>query len=70
MPLKPHPTDPDKMVYINREYTIGQAPIRMEGGLTDPDEFEWQCNCEDCAIKYEKWKGAYDIQQKQLRGNT
>ena len=22
MPLKPHPTDPDKMVYVNREYDL------------------------------------------------
>jgi hypothetical protein len=24
MPLKPHPTDPDKMVYVNREYDLPQ----------------------------------------------
>jgi len=24
MPLKPHPTDPDKMVYVSRQYDIPQ----------------------------------------------
>ena len=24
MPLKPHPTDPDKMVYVKREYNLAQ----------------------------------------------
>jgi hypothetical protein len=25
MPLKPHPTDPDKLVYVNRQYEIPQS---------------------------------------------
>ena len=49
---------------------FGKAPIKMEGGLADPDDFEWGCDCEACALKYEKWKEAYDIQQKQLRGEA
>lgn len=48
----------------------GKAPIRMEGGFADPDEFTWECNCEDCKIKYQMWKEAYDNQQKQLRGEA
>ena len=48
----------------------GKAPIKMEGGIADPDEFEWDCICEDCKVKYLKWKEAYDIQQKQLRGEA
>lgn len=33
MPLKPHPTDPDKMVYVKREYNL---PKEWQG-LTDED---------------------------------
>jgi hypothetical protein len=25
MPLKPHPTDPDKLVYVSRQYEIPQS---------------------------------------------
>ena len=40
MPLKPHPTDPDKMVYVSRQYDIPQlqgltTPQRPWVGLTD-----------------------------------
>jgi hypothetical protein len=43
------------------------APIKMEGGVADPDEFTWECNCKKCLAKYQKWKAAFDAQQKQLR---
>jgi len=26
VPLKPHPTDPDKMVYVSRQYDLPQRP--------------------------------------------
>jgi len=34
MPLKPHPTDPDKMVYYSRQYDL---PQRTWVGLTDEE---------------------------------
>jgi hypothetical protein len=35
MPLKPHPTDPDKLVYVPRQYDL---PTKREWvGLTDED---------------------------------
>ena len=37
MPLKPHPTDPDKMVYYSRQYDL---PERTWVGLTDEEIFE------------------------------
>ena len=41
---------------------FGRAPIRMEGGIADPDEFTWECNCEDCKVKHQKWKeGACNV---------
>jgi hypothetical protein len=46
---------------------FGDAPIKMEGGIADPDEFTWECNCKACKVKYQKWKAAFDAQQKQLK---
>ena len=37
MPLKPHPTDPDKMVYFNREYKLPKPWV----GLTDEEINSW-----------------------------
>ena len=45
---------------------FGLAPIKMEGGIADPDAFVWECDCEDCQVRYQEWKKAFDIQQKQL----
>jgi hypothetical protein len=36
MPVKPHPTDPDKMVYVNAEYHLPKPWV----GLTD-EEAQW-----------------------------
>lgn len=47
---------------------FGLAPIKREGSVADPDEFTWECACEACALKYQKWKERFDIQQKELRG--
>lgn len=38
MPLKPHPTDPDKMVYVKREYNLPREWV----GLTDEEKVEIQ----------------------------
>lgn len=46
---------------------FGLAPIKMEGGIADPDGFVWECNCEACQIRYTEWKAAFDQQQKELR---
>jgi len=45
---------------------FGMVPIVMEGGIADPDRFIWECNCNKCQIRYQKWKEAFDAQQKQL----
>jgi hypothetical protein len=36
MPLKQHPTDPDKMVYVNRQYNFGPQPD-MHYGMNQDD---------------------------------
>jgi len=48
----------------------GRAPIKMEGGIADPDEFSFACGCEKCQKKALEWKKAYVEQQKQLRGGA
>ena len=30
MPLKPHPTDPDKMVYVSRQYNLPDSELLAE----------------------------------------
>lgn len=37
MPLKPHPTDPDKMVYYSRQYDIPQ----LQGVTMTPEDEEF-----------------------------
>jgi hypothetical protein len=38
MPLKPHPTDPDKVVYASRQYDL---PTKREWvGLTDEERMD------------------------------
>jgi hypothetical protein len=34
MPLKPHPTEPDKVVYVRREYDLSAKPMTREEWLT------------------------------------
>lgn len=37
MPIKPHPTDPDKMVYVNRYYDIPE----LQGVTMTPEDEEF-----------------------------
>lgn len=46
---------------------FGRATIKMEGGVADPDEFVWECWCEQCQVKYNKWKAKFQAEQKALR---
>jgi len=41
MPLKPHPTDPDKMVYVSRQYDTTDWKAKYDALLT---EYEAQAN--------------------------
>ena len=47
---------------------FGRAPIKMEGGIADPDEFNWECDCDKCKKKYRKWKAAYEAHQRDPEG--
>lgn len=44
MPLKPHPTDPDKVIFVSRKY---DWPKREWVGLTVDEIAELVCNLED-----------------------
>lgn len=43
MPLKPHPTDPDKMVYVSRQYDMPDTPTArayLAKVLDDDDDIQ------------------------------
>jgi hypothetical protein len=48
----------------------GRAPIKMEGGVSNPDEWTFQCHCGECQELRKKWQAEYEAQQKQLRGEA
>jgi len=43
------------------------TPIKGEGMIANPDEFEFACNCKKCQDKYRKWRGMYQDEQRQMR---
>jgi hypothetical protein len=43
---------------------FGDAPIKREGDIVDPDECTWECDCEKCQARYQKWKAAYNDKGK------
>jgi hypothetical protein len=52
---------------------FGRAPIKMEGGITNPDEFTFECDlnkCESCRTKYLAWRQAYEEQQQEIRARS
>ena len=53
-----------------KQMDFGRAPIKMEGGIADPDAMEWGCDCEKCAARYKKWKQAYKAEQAQFYGES
>ena len=43
------------------------TPIKGEGMVANPDEFEFACHCKKCQDKYRNWKAMYEDQQRQMR---
>ena len=66
MPLKPHPTDPDKMVFVSHKYEL---PKREWVGLTEED---LKPICDEWRIVYGAWTHdfARDIESKLKEKNT
>ena len=46
---------------------FGLAQIKMEGGISNPDEWLWECDCEKCQERYKEWKEKFDAEQEKLR---
>jgi hypothetical protein len=46
-----------------------RAPIKGEGMIANPDEFEFACHCKKCQDKYSNWKKQYEEQQNKMRGS-
>jgi hypothetical protein len=49
---------------------FGSAPIKMEGGVSSPDEWTFECQCVECLELRKTWQDMYEVQQKQLRGES
>jgi hypothetical protein len=50
--------------------TKDEAPIKGEGMISDPDEYDWKCGCALCEVRYKNWKSDYDVQQAALRNEA
>jgi hypothetical protein len=46
---------------------FGRASVKGEGMISDPDEYEWKCDCAICEERYRHWKNDFDVQQAALR---
>jgi hypothetical protein len=49
---------------------FGDAPIKREGMVSNPDEFTFECDlrtCAKCAKKYVEWKELYDKEQARFK---
>ena len=66
MPLKPHPTDPDKMVYVNREYKLPKPWV----GLTDEEMMLIYVELKSVVGFYSVEKYARAIEAKLKEKNT
>ena len=49
---------------------FGRAPIKMEGGVADPDECEWDFSDPKELALYKDWKAQFDAEQDRLYGVT
>ena len=49
---------------------FGLAPIKGDGLLADPDEFDWKCDCARCEERYRHWKNDFDAEQAALRSEA
>jgi len=52
---------------------FGDAPIKREGMVANPDGFTFECDlrtCAKCAKKYAEWKELYDKEQAEYRGQN
>lgn len=46
---------------------FGPVPIKFEGGIRNPDELTWECDCEQCQERYKNWKAAFEEEQGRIK---
>jgi hypothetical protein len=68
VPLKPHPTDPDKMVFVKHEYNL---PKEWQG-LTDEERNDCLVEADPCEalLNHEAWELMRTIEAKLKEKNT
>ena len=69
MPLKPHPTDPDKMVYVSRQYDMPDTPTArayLAKVLEDDDTQVYKDHGDALTAAY--MSGYYDGKKAALAG--
>jgi len=62
MPLKPHPTDPDKMVFVSHRYDLQSHANEYERGFIDGMQKQMQSSVDKAvnAIGKREWVGLTD----------
>ena len=48
-------------------FGFGLMPVKFEGGIRNPDELLWECDCEKCQERYKEWKAAFDEEQARFK---
>ena len=66
MPLKPHPTDPDKMVYVSRQYDMPDTPTARAYLAKVLEDDDTQVYGDALTIAYQS--GYYDGKKAALAG--
>jgi len=68
VPLRPHPTDPDKMVFVKHEYNL---PKEWQG-LTDEERNDCLVEADPCEalLNHEAWELMRTIEAKLKEKNT
>ncbi len=68
MPLKPHPTDPDKLFFVKHEYNL---PKEWQG-LTDEERNDCLVEADPCEalLNHEAWELMRTIEAKLKEKNT
>jgi len=68
MPLKPHPTDPDKMVYVSNQYNLPDTPTAKAYLAKVLDDDDTQVYAADTAIVQTLLPKLYSIIDRLLDG--
>ena len=75
MPLKPHPTDPDKMTYVRHEYDLPLAPRLDQGadyerGFIDGMQHQMRSSVDRAVNRMSDMDAAYICHEIHKNGGT